>query len=846
MIIRLKTGFISEKIELIEEAIMNNRKVCLMSPTGTGKSSLIYSNDLSFRPLYKLLNDKEQDPLHIVFMVLTVNMKIEKDYANYDFINRIYGELDYSVKDIEHILINAKERIVVTNYASIGKILKITEDLQISYSIVYDECHTLFNKFLFRQLQLEITSKYISHNSSRLKNTIYLSATMEKSFIPDFHILEFEKPMEKTVPVMCQINKLKSNKYQKFLEQEIKASIKQDEANPNNIDELLVVFINNTNEINDIKTNTLKYCNKFHFGINENQILILTAKHKNQDYYHKIINSSKDDVSIANNIKMIIATSLIEDSLDIFTTRDVRIIYLAKKENYVDPIGIKQLVGRFRNTSKINLSIYVPSKKKCTSLSIKDFDELYTAMFNEKLKTEYKRRRLLAEENLKVFEKLQDTVSNPELLETLNRNEQIHPYFEEESAKWFAGQQTFNYIQEKFIDINNLEVLLERQFGDSILISQLDFTQNPEGLKEQFWIGEKDHTKHENFYYTTEDEDGNEITKEYKGNTSENFETNQQVKLFRTVLSSILLLFMTDELNVTESRKNESPIESFFKWLEENVETRTIDPRLFQKLLEAPEFELQDEAFIHYMCMGHFWTILNDLIEIKELTESLPYLNKNLDSKDLYFDENLIVRKPSVLKRMMNQISHYYIVSETIDALNQYSERINGSINAEVSKREMLKRIRMACRSCESKIQAEEFILIAHWVKNLNENQKFYTGDQNIKFDTKDNIIVLNEALLKLNLSFNTNTPASRARLLKSIVDVRKTKITVEGIRINIYQLSKTERSIYNVLQNAFPSMKVVCNEVNDEKINDVLDDIFIQQLGNKETGEIKETVSLN
>jgi len=843
----LATGYLSEKIDLIEEAIMKFKKTCIISPTGSGKSSLVYSNDLGFSPLYKLLNKKESNPRHIVFMVLTTNMKIEKDYANYVYINPIYGELDYSDKEIEHILVNAKERVVATNYASLGKLLKITENLQLPYSIVYDECHTLFNKFSFRQLQLEIASLYVSNKSSRLKNTVYLSATMEKSFIPDFKILEFEKPMEKTIPILCQINKLKSNKYQKFLEQEISASIKQDDTSLDNTTELVVVFINNKDDIDNIRTNILKHSNKFHLGINQEDILVLTAKHKHKEYYHRIINSSIQDSSITSNVKILLVTSLIEDSMDIFTDRNIRIIYLVKKEEYFDAIGVKQLCGRFRNTSKINLSIYVPSKNKCTSLSMKDLDELYSAMFNEKLKTEYKRRRLLAEENLKVFEKLQDTVSNPELLETLNRNEQIHPYFEDESAKWFAGQQTFNYIQEKFMDVNNIEVALERQFGDSILISQLDYTLNPDGLQEKFWKGEKDHTKHDNFYYTTEDEEGNQITKEYKGNTSENFETTQQVQLFRSGISTIFLSYLTDESDLNESRgMNESTHASFFNWLEEMIEARTIDPILLQRLVEAPEFESQDEAFIHYMCIGHFWTILNDLIEIKELTQSLPYLKNKLHSLDLYFNDKRIIRKPSDIKRMLKQISNYYIVTKTIEALDQYTESLNSGIGAKISKRAMLKSIRLVCRTCESKIQVEEFILLSNWVNNLKAESKFYTGDDNIEFDSISNVILLKETLNKLNLSIKKNTSALRARLLTSIVDVKKAKVTVENKRINVYQLVKTERNILHVLQKVFPSMKVSDHNGYDKRIDDVLDDLFIKQLGTSNTEEIKKPVPLN
>lgn len=810
----LHNGYLSQYSTQIEKNIIDNRLLAIIAPTGSGKSSTCFSKKFG-KPIYQMLNDKSDNDNHITIMVVTTNLKLGKDINEYSHITAMNGERKLSYYDKKDLIEKLDERVIITNYSYLSQVIKAITNLDFTYSIIFDEAHVLFTQYDMRKTELSIIARQIGnfidgegkevdgkYKSIGCENIVYLTATIEQTCInKDFEILEFIHDIHNQTEINLNIKRYETNRYQRYLQDDIMKLISFNEnIKENQTKKQIFVFFNNKKALNNLKTNILKQCKEFGYDTNKDNMITLTSNHTDYAYFNKIKETKSDSISFDSKHELIFTTSISEDSIDFFTDKDIEILYMVGKENLFDVISFKQFVGRFRNSDTINSTMYI---RPNTLSKTDDKGNVIDAPFSDFLKLNDS--KTIEQQLQGKYEDCYDNEVNlrTDLFSKMNdKARKITKYIKNEEDKkniidsytkgiedtdklidnhWFAGARTYDYCKREVVGISNMILQLERYFGDSIYIDGLDYNVK-ENRSDESIMDDID-----TFYYLNYDEDGDVITDDnnepilnkYKGNTAENFETEEQVHKFYKLIYKKLYNDYTNKYfylmdNIDNYLNNNSPLVDYQQYIKDSL---TING----------EISKENIIWIQYMWIEHFKTLILDFKDRIDIVNRLPFVNINEDDADandkynklsyLFFTElnkkdndgkiietYMYESNKSSFVKQLKSVSLYYIVSVAL---------MNDDNISLMKKCAKLKYLEYSSNEIKS---------IAVWLKYFNKDTKLYNGDNT----TPNGYISLQNELegLKIsNIDFTSKT--IRTRFMNNICDCyKKTQDGIATIKI--------------------------------------------------------------
>ncbi len=758
-------NYIGEAADTIQKTVQEHNNLTFIAPTGSGKSSTIFSKEYG-KPIFQMLNEEHGDN-HITVMLETTTIKQEKDNRTYQHINLFCGRKGVSVPDIKKLMngefeYSYQDKVIVTNYAYAVQVITVLNELGLNYSLIFDEIHTLC-LYQYKNKDLKKLSRIIKiHPPMTIMN---LSATMEKSFLRNSHIVEFKRLAKRKINTT--LNKMGNRNFSQTIIDFCGNHFKNRYSNNGEEIPLLFVFFNSTKELNKIRGDIES---KSGYASS----ILLTRNHKHEDYFELIINAGSDEESFDKKVKIVLTTSISEDSIDFRTSRDVTVLYVVAEEYFLNVYGLKQFCGRFREKEEIDLHIII--KKSAPS---EEFGERYKTDFSpHSLQSMYDgnfnwNRKKLVDKQSRLFDRRMERVNmiiNDNMTET--EKESIRRFYthglEDNSecmiTNWLAAQNTHKEMVNKVIGITNLRNELIRQFGDTINIVednlQLEETPMPKGngLTKQDKEIERDIGEKINKYFSLETL--NELIILRESNWEHEFEEYEWKPrgILRKELKEQFPDLTKKEINSKISELREKN-KHWLNQIHSEVQRKYIIDLLdTYKVIDDLPMEFTEQELRKLL-------ITKDYVQTKEDILGGTYRKNRLG----------LVRRKSDVNKDINRLCIKDIIQRFIESNNpNHYERIYNEYPA------------LTVELCDLTVLSE-------WVKSFESEDKFINDNKPKKntfyMDNHRELRNLYGELKELNLKMDITKPTSRAMLLMSVVDAKRTSMIRNGVSHKVYKI---------------------------------------------------------
>lgn len=279
----------------------------LYAPTGVGKTTFV-----------KNMTGKK-------IIIVPTNIAIEQNATN-----------DTTMYYSKNTKLDLTKDTIITNYQNAANLLKRVDNVN-NYLIVFDEAHNLFaatNTSFLNKVMSEIF-QYLDFNyHNRL---LFLTATPVANYLTEYKIPTVTKITSDKIRAKRNVKSVKISNFYKFVFNSINNKL------DNNTNDLFVVYCNNTSKkLTELIENFKKV------NVSDDEILILNSHTKDTDTVSNLIKTNK----LSENIKVVISTSIINESININNDYDNVYTYLF---DTVHAIIIEQLASRFRNAKEITL-----------------------------------------------------------------------------------------------------------------------------------------------------------------------------------------------------------------------------------------------------------------------------------------------------------------------------------------------------------------------------------------------------------------------------------------------------------------------------------------------------------
>lgn len=744
--------YIGEAANTIQETVNQHDRITFIAPTGSGKSSTIFSKDYG-TPIFQLLNGKHGDN-HITIMIETTTIKQEKDNHTYEHINLFCGRKGVSVPDIKKLM-NGKleysyqDKVIVTNYSYVKKIIEVLKEMRIDYSLIFDEIHTLF-LYDYKNKQLKKLSKTIK--SYPPKSIINLSATMEKSFLRKNKICEFIREENKTIKV--NLDKMGNRNFSQSIIEFCEKYFRG--VNSREDDRILFIFFNNIKELNTVEKEAGRLA-----GNSVTAPIILTSNHKHEPYFQRIINAGSEEESFDKRVKIVLTTSISEDSIDFFTSRPVTILNVVPEEYFLNVYGLKQFCGRFRNTPELDLNIIIKKSGDSDNDEIGErygmecspelLQKLYDGNYNWFRKLEVDKQLQLRDKRLEQANMIITDDMTEKEKESLRKfyTRGLDDNSNSLMTDWLAAQKTHKHMVNKVIGITNLKSELIRQFGDTIKIVQ-----------DNLQVEETPMPK------------GNLLTKLGKEREREIGEKINQCFSIQTIEELIKL--------------RESNWEHEFEEYEDYKPILAIRRELTTQFPDLSKEEIKDKADQIKLDNKTWLTHISDEVSKKYI---IDFLDAYKVISELPMDFDIQTLKKLLISKNRVKINRYVDGTEskrTILGLVRRKSDVKKDIN-KLCIKDIVKRFASTSNNNHSKIYDEypalpielcDLTVLSEWVKSIDSGDIFINDDDVVNnafyLDNHRELRNLYGELKNLNLKMDITRSKTRIMILHWVTDCRR------------------------------------------------------------------------
>ncbi|KYD11049.1 DEAD/DEAH box helicase [Heyndrickxia sporothermodurans] len=317
--------------ETMTDFLQGENRLLLDSPTGSGKTEATVK-------AFEMLSD--QNPNHFyVFAVptTTLTQQIALKYG----IQGLFGTIDKLGKKIYYYAEKEAKKIFVCTYDKAPKLIEMLQRLKPwRYTLVVDEYHKIVTDLNYRYQAI----KELYDITKGAKTFLALSGTTDDIDKNQFDEVIKIKNGHEAAPITDFVNYTYENKNDGLTEL---AVLLQERSKQTKV----IVYIEAKEKI-EILYHTLRKK-----GINVQKI---TSDIKKQRGYKEIVENEK----IADDIQVILATSVIADGINILNTPRLEVIVVCNEfSNFFTPSIIKQISHRPRNHYD-RFSIYMQEQKQ--------------------------------------------------------------------------------------------------------------------------------------------------------------------------------------------------------------------------------------------------------------------------------------------------------------------------------------------------------------------------------------------------------------------------------------------------------------------------------------------------